>query len=232
MTDHQPTVFIVDDDSESLDSVRTLICVLDVPVKTFSSAEAFLEAYDGEPGCLVTDLRLPGLSGVELLEQLSERDQLLPAIVISGYADVSVTVEAMQQGALTLLEKPYRENDLWKTVGIALAQDLRTRALRQERNGIRCRLTTLTPDERSVLELIVDGIPNKMIAEKLDVGLRTVEARRRTILNKMSVKSIAGLARDFLIANDLERPIYQSLQARREQPPRDGSPDDCFSRGR
>lgn len=210
MMDHRPTVFIVDDDAESRDSVRTLIGVLDVPVKIFISAEEFLEAYDGEPGCLVTDLRMPGLSGVELLEQLQERDQLLPSIVISGYADVAVSVEAMKRGALTFLEKPYREHELWNAVRTALAADLRTCASRKERNEIRSRLANLSPDERTVMELIVEGMPNKMIAVQLDLGLRTVEARRRTILSKMGVESIAKLVRDVMLANDLQRPMYQN----------------------
>ena len=110
-----------------------------------------------------------------------------------------------------MLENPYRENELWNVVRIALAQDLRTRAFCKERNCIRKRLAELTPDERSVMEPIVNGMSNKQIAVKLDLGLRTVEARRRTILSKMNVDSIAGLVRDVMIANDLERPIYQQL---------------------
>jgi two-component system, LuxR family, response regulator FixJ len=210
MMNDRPTVFIVDDDSGSRDSVRALISIMDVPVNTFRSAEEFLEAYSGAPGCLVTDLRMPGLSGVELLEQLHVREQPLPAILISGYADISVTVEAMRQGAVAFLEKPYRENELWNAIRDALDQDLRTRAFRNVRKCIRTRLTSLTSEEQSVLELIVDGVPNKMIAVRLDLGLRTVEARRRTILDKMSVESIAELVRDVTIANDLERPSRTS----------------------
>lgn len=175
--------------------------------RTFSCGEDFLDAYRSELGCLVTDLRMPGISGTELLRELKVRHFDLPAVVISAFAEIPVTVEAMQLGAMTLLEKPYHENDLWNAVRNALQVAVRMRQERSEIREIRKRLQLLTPDEEAVMQLVVMGVPNKQISQQLDIGLRTVEARRRRILEKMNVESVAMLVQDVMLANQGARPV-------------------------
>ena len=206
MTTPEPVVFVVDDDARSRESVRVMVESMNLRALTYTSAEDFLERYTGEPGCLVTDLRMPGRNAVELIDTLLERRYFLPAIIITAYADVSVAVEAIQHGAVTLLEKPYRENDLWNSIRSAMQQAAEFRQLSEERQEVRARLQQLSEQERSVLDLVVDGVPNKAIARRLDIGVRTVEARRRSILDKMHVDSVARLVQDVVIANAGRRP--------------------------
>jgi FixJ family two-component response regulator len=190
----QATVFVVDDDQASRESVRSLVGPMGVRSELFSSAEEFLEAYDpSRPGCLVTDLRMLGMSGVELQEKLNSMGIRIPTIVMSAYADVPVTVRAMQQGAMTLLEKPCRGMELWDAIRKALRQDAQTRQAESNRREIKQRLETLTDQEREVLDLVVSGDLNKVIAKKLDVSLRTVEARRKRIFEKTQTSTVAEL---------------------------------------
>ena len=206
MTTPEPVVIVVDDDARSRETVRVMVESMNLRALTYTSAEDFLERYTGEPGCLVTDLRMPGRNAVELIDTLLERRYFLPAIIITAYADVSVAVEAIQHGAVTLLEKPYRENDLWNSIRSAMQQAAEFRQLSEERQEVRARLQQLSEQERSVLDLVVDGVPNKAIARRLDIGVRTVEARRRSILDKMHVDSVARLVQDVVIANAGRRP--------------------------
>ncbi len=126
---------------------------------------------------------------------------MLPAIVITGFADVPVVVEVMRRGAVTLLEKPYRENELWNAVRDALKQDVESRQEYEERLRIKVNMGSLTDDERIVMKMIFEGLPNKAISIRLDLGLRTVEARRRCLLRKMNVDSVARLIQDVLVAS-------------------------------
>lgn len=200
MTRNEPTIFIVDDDAHSRNSIFALVGSMQLKARTFASAEEFLDAYNGEPGCLVTDLRLPGRSAIELLASLQQGDRMLPTIVITAYAEISVAVEVMRTGAITLLEKPYRENELWNAIREGLQQDARSRAATGEAKKIRLRIEKLTPRESSVMKLILDGIPNKAVAAQLAVSLRTVEACRQTLFEKMEVDSVARLVQDVIIA--------------------------------
>ncbi len=188
------TVFVVDDDEASRDSVRCLVEPMGVAVELFASAEEFLDAYDpSRPGCLVTDLRMLGMSGLDLQEELSRRGIRIPTIVMSGYADVPVAERAMQQGALTLLEKPCRGMELWDAIQKALELDQKTHEENARRREIEDRLQTLTEQEQEILDSIVEGTPNKAIANTLDVSLRTVEARRKSIFQKTKTHSVAEL---------------------------------------
>ena len=188
------TVFVVDDDEAGRDSVRCLVEPMGVEVGLFASAEEFLDAYDpSQPGCLVTDLKMLGMSGLELQHELNRQGINIPTIVMSAYADVSVAVRAMQQGALTLLEKPCRGMELWDAIQKALDVDQETREENERRREIEERLQTLTTQEREILESIVEGMPNKAIAKNLDISLRTVEARRKSIFQKMKTHSVAEL---------------------------------------
>jgi FixJ family two-component response regulator len=200
-----PIVFIVDDDRSSRESARALVATLGLPTRAFASAEEFLNAYQGEPGCLITDLRMPGMSGVELLDAMADRGRTIPVVVVSGYAEVPVTVELMLRGAVTVLEKPCRNNDLWKAVRTAVQLDAESRLISDARREIKDRIDRLTDEERCVMRLIVDGQANKTIATRLDLSLRTVEARRRTVLARMQVESVARLVQDVMFANDCQR---------------------------
>lgn len=191
---NQATVFVVDDDQTARESVRSLVEPMNVNVELCASAEEFLEAYHPDrPGCLVTDLRMMGMSGVELLEELQRRHINIPTILISAYADVPVAVRAMKQGAVTVLEKPCRGMELWDAIRSALDKDRKQRETAARFQAIEQRLASLTDAERDVLERVVAGSPNKTIAKQLDISLRTVEARRRSIMQKMEVGSLAEL---------------------------------------
>jgi FixJ family two-component response regulator len=192
----EPTVFVVDDDRAARDSVCALVRSLGVRAESFASAEDFLAHYDADrPGCLVTDVRMFGMSGVELQQKLQEDGVPLPVIVITAFARTPLTVKVMQQGAVTLLEKPYAEDELWGAIRRALAIDAAGRKEYRQRQELRRRLERLTPQEREVLDAVVDGKPNKAIARELDVSIRTVENRRRDVFAKMQAHSVAELVK-------------------------------------
>ena len=192
----EPTVFVVDDDEMARDSLCALARSMGIHAESFTSAEAFLDHYDKErPGCLVTDVRMLGMSGLELQDKLRELDVQLPVIVITAYAHTPLTVRAMKGGAVTLLEKPYEENELWDAIREALSRDAAQRDTHQRRQQYRQRLEKLTPAERKVLNLIVAGEPNKVIAKRLGVSIRTVEAHRHRVFTKTQTDSVAELVR-------------------------------------
>ncbi len=192
----QPTVFIVDDDQASRESVRALVASMNVQTRLYESAEQFLADYDPSvPGCLVTDLRMLGMSGVELLEELRQRGIRIPAVVMSAYADVPNAVRSMQLGALTLIEKPCPDMALWEAIQQALEQDARERQREQRASEVARRLATLTPQERQVMDMVSQGVPNKAIAYRMQVSLRTVEARRKSVFQKTGTRTVAELVR-------------------------------------
>jgi two-component system, LuxR family, response regulator FixJ len=192
----EPTVFVVDDDEDARDSVCSLVRSMGIGALPFPSGEAFLASYvDAGPGCLVTDVRMAGMSGIELQEKLCQRNISLPVIILTAYARTRVTVRAMAAGAVTLLEKPYDEDELWDAIRKALARDAERRADVQRRREIRQGVEQLTPGERAVMDLIVQGLPNKVIARKLDLSVRAVENRRRAVFAKTQTDSVAGLVR-------------------------------------
>lgn len=192
----EPTVFVVDDDPAARDSVSALVRSMNGRCETFATGEEFLSAYDpSRTGCLVADLRLPGLSGLELQAELARRQWPLPMVLISGYVNVEKTVQAMKAGAEYVLRKPYRAQELWEAIQGALRIDQQWREQRARREELQQRFAALSPEEQDVLDLIADGLPNKVVARRLDVGLRTVEDRRRRIMNKVGVDSFAALVR-------------------------------------
>jgi two-component system, LuxR family, response regulator FixJ len=193
-------IFIVDDDKNSRDSVAALVGTMNLATQRFASAEDFLNVFFGQPGCLVCDYRLPGLSGTELLANLMERDLMIPTVVVSAFAEVPVAVEAMQRGAIAMLEKPYLENDMWNLVRTALRLDAGRRNERVERHRVRALIECLTNEERLVMDSIVDGLTNKTIAFRLDSSLRTVETRRRSVYDKLNVDCVAQLVK-LVVAN-------------------------------
>lgn len=192
----EATVYVVDDDPAVRDSVSALVNSAGLRVQSFPSAEAFLQDYKPEnPGCLVTDLRMLGMSGLDLLETLAKSASPLPAILISAYADVPAAVRAMEAGAVTLLEKPCRNDQLVQAIHKALERDKAQRATRTLQHDIKARLATLTPEEYEVMQRMVAGKLNKVIANELLISLRTVETRRHKVLEKMKADSLAELVR-------------------------------------
>lgn len=201
----EPTVFIVDDDPAARQSVSALIESMGLLAETYASAEKFLETYDpGRPGCLVTDYRMVGMSGLELQEALVSNKITLPVIVITAYADVPLAVDAMKRGAITLLEKPCHENELVSNIRRAVEMDARNRQEHAHVQQIQERLATLSKGELEVTKLLLAGKMNKNIARELDLGLRTVELRRHQIMKKMQVDSVAQLVKCLLAVGDID----------------------------
>ncbi|HKE96256.1 MAG TPA: response regulator FixJ [Povalibacter sp.] len=192
----RPTIFVVDDDSAVRDALKLLLRSVGQQVETYSSGQEFIDAYsEDRPGCLVLDIRMPGMSGLELQQKLNERHSILPIIFITGHGDVPMAVEAMQAGAVDFIQKPFRDQDLIDRINQALEKDSNNRAALGERNDIRRRLETLTPREREVLDLVVHGKANKVIAGDLKLSQRTVEIHRARVMEKMQASSLAHLVR-------------------------------------
>jgi two-component system, LuxR family, response regulator FixJ len=191
-----PVVFIVDDDAAVRNSLRLLIKSIGLVPTVLESAREFLDNYDpAQPGCMVLDVRMPGMSGLELQEQLNRLGAVIPVIFITGHGDVAMAVEAMQAGAFDFLQKPFRDQDLIDRIQRALEKDRANRAVLAERSLIRQRLELLTPREREVLDLVTDGKANKVMAADLGVSQRTVEIHRARVMEKMGAASLAHLVR-------------------------------------
>jgi two-component system, LuxR family, response regulator FixJ len=196
MKELSTTVFIVDDDEAVRDSLRLLLKSIGLPVRTFASAQEFLPSYDvRQPGCLVLDIRMPGMSGLELQQQLNMRGATIPVVFISGHGDIPMAVEAMQHGAFDFLQKPFRDQDLIDRVQRALERDATIRAQLQATDRIREHLASLTPREREVLDLVTAGKANKVMAGDLGVSQRTIEIHRARVMEKMQARSLAQLVR-------------------------------------
>jgi FixJ family two-component response regulator len=203
-----PTAFVVDDDEAVRSSLRMLLKSLGIPAITHGSAAEFLAEYDLEqPGCLIADVRMPGMSGLELQDELNRRGAIIPVIFITGHGDVPMAVEAMQHGAVDFLQKPFSDKDLSDRVQGALAADLRNRALLGEKDQIRARIAMLTPREKQVLQLVTLGKANKVIAGDLGVSQRTVEIHRAHLMEKMGAASLAHLVRMTMVA-DIGKSTY------------------------
>ena len=194
MNDESALVYIVDDDDAVRDSLGLLMRSVGLACATFASARQFLDAYDPEAvSCLVADIRMPGLSGLELQQEISDRHLEIPIIFITGHGDVPMAVKAMKAGALDFLQKPFRDQDLLDRIHAAIQRDRDRRTLRREIQSIRERLETLTPRETEVMEKVVQGCANKVIAMDLGVSQRTVELHRARVMHKMDVRSLAEL---------------------------------------
>jgi FixJ family two-component response regulator len=196
MKERVPTVYIVDDDNGIRSSIRVLMKSVGMPALTFSSAEEFLRGYlPAQPGCAVVDIRMPGMNGLELQQQLTERGALIPVIFITGHGDIPMAVEAMRNGAFEFLQKPFRDQDLIDSVQKALVRDKESRAALTEHGHIRACIDSLTPREREVLDLLTAGKANKSMAADLGLSQRTVEIHRAHVMEKMGARSIAQLVR-------------------------------------
>lgn len=188
------TVFIVDDDEAVRDSLTLLMESVSLPARAFESALHFLDAYDpAEPGVLVLDVRMPGMSGLDLQRRLAASDVVLPVLFVTGHGDVPMAVRAMQAGALDFVQKPFADQELLDRVHQALVRGAEERRQRERRLRIQARIDTLSPREHEVMELVVQGLANKVIANVLSVSQRTVEIHRARVMEKTGAESLAEL---------------------------------------
>lgn len=199
MTSEVPSnsvVYIVDDDQSIRYAMGLLLKSVRLDHQVFSSADEFLETYSGNNnGCLVLDIRMPGLGGLELQQKLIEMDCSLPIIFISGHGDIPMAVDAMQKGAFDFIQKPFRDQELLDRISDALNTAEKRQSARAQKAGVQERVDTLTKREHEVLDLVVTGKPNKIIAHELGVSQRTIEIHRARVMDKMHAKSLAELVR-------------------------------------
>jgi FixJ family two-component response regulator len=190
------TVFLVDDDPSVRRALARLIKSAGYQVQTFVSAREFLDRMpETEPACLVLDVRLPGLSGIDLQLELQRRNLILPVIFITGHGDIPMTVKAMKAGAVDFLPKPVRDTDLLRAIEQALARALHDHAQWDQAKSIQCRVEKLTPREREVMHWVVRGWLNKQIASELGIGEKTIKVHRARVMQKLEVDSVAELVR-------------------------------------
>ncbi|CAK0773051.1 Transcriptional regulatory protein FixJ [Gammaproteobacteria bacterium] len=208
----QPTVFVVDDDPAVRDSLRLLLESVGLVAETFSSAHQFLDATEPEQsGCVLLDIRMPGMSGLELQRRLVARGITLPVIIITGHGDVTTAVQAMKTGAVDFLEKPFNDQVLLDRIHDAINRDTQARRARAEQDEVGRHLATLSPREVEVLDLIIAGKANKVIALDLGISEKTVEAHRARTMDKMQVRSTADLVRTVL--------LYRTSRPTADSPP-------------
>jgi FixJ family two-component response regulator len=196
MTQATPIVFVVDDDPSVREALSSLIRSVGLSVKTFSSAQEFLTSQRPDaPACLVLDVRLPGLSGLDLQRELAATHSSIPIIFITGHGDVPTSVRAMKGGAVDFLQKPFNGQDLLDCIHHAISMARQRVAERAERAAVQSRFATLTPREREVLALVVTGRLNKQIADDLGAAEKTVKVHRGRVMEKMQARSVADLVR-------------------------------------
>lgn len=193
----EPTVFIIDDDPAVARSLRWLIEAVKLKVELFASAQVFLDTYDETtPGCMLLDVRIPGLSGLELQEQLAKRYAYhVPIIFVTGHGDVKMAVRAIQFGAFDFVEKPFRDQELLDKIQRAIVFDAEQRGKVAKQVEITELISTLSPREREVFDLVAEGMSNKAIAYTLELSSKTVEAHRAKVMEKLHAKSLADLVK-------------------------------------
>lgn len=189
-------VFVVDDDAAMRKSLRWLIESVGLEVETFGSANEFLESYDAtQIGCLVLDVRMPGMSGLDLQEHLQSQRFALPVLIVTGHADVPMAVRALKAGAFDFIEKPFNDQVMLERVQKAIEHAMRIRAEAEQRAEIDQRIETLTPRERQVMEMVVNGMANKQVAAELGLSEKTIEVHRKHVMDKMRAGNVADLIR-------------------------------------
>jgi two-component system, LuxR family, response regulator FixJ len=199
MKNDAAVVMVVDDDAGVRNAMRSLLKSVGLNSALYASAQEFLDAYKpSQLGCLVLDIRMPGMSGLELQQQLNLRGAVIPVIFMTGHGDIPMAVEAMQHGAFDFLQKPFRDQDLLDRIQRAIAKDAELRKSLGEHERIQKHLESLTPREREVLDLMTQGKQNKVIGQDLGVSPRTIEIHRARVMEKMGAHSVAELVRMML----------------------------------
>ena len=194
--DHQASVFIVDDDADVRRAVGSLVRSVDLQSHDFSSAQEFLDQYDPDwPGCLVLDIRMPGMTGIQLQHELRDRHIDLPIIFITAHGEIPIATSAMRDGAVDFLPKPYSPQVLLDRIHEAISLDRQRRVASARRREVESRVCTLTLREREVMEFLADGCSNKVIAKRLGISQKTVDNHRSKVLEKMEVDNPTQLAR-------------------------------------
>jgi two-component system, LuxR family, response regulator FixJ len=192
----EPTVFVVDDEPIIRTSLQRLIQSVSLNVETFATAVEFLDAYQaGRPGCVVLDVRMPGISGLDLQDRMVERGIDIPVIFITAYGDVPMAVRALKAGAVDFLQKPFNNQTLLDCIQDAIGQDAQARRDRARQDELVTLFAELTPREREVMDLVVSGKPNREIAVELGLSAKTVEVHRAHVMHKLHVDSLADLVR-------------------------------------
>ncbi len=193
-------VYVVDDDKAVRDSLALLLKSIGLQAKLFESAQDFLDEYSPDwMGCIILDIRMPGMSGLELQKKLIELQCAMPITFVTGHGDVPMAVEAMQDGAFDFIQKPFRDQELLDRINRALNWDSEHRTEEQRKRAVQQRYATLTPREKEVMDCVVRGLANKVIAMDLDLSQRTVEIHRARVMEKMGSKSLADLVRMSLL---------------------------------
>lgn len=203
MTD-DPTVYVVDDIDSNRVLLQNLIESVDIAVETYVSARAFLEAFEGDErtACLLLDIRMPDMSGLELQKELNARGVTIPIIFVTAHGDVPVTIQAMKEGAFDFVQKPFNNQAVLDQVFKALEESERRKKSAKNKTEVLARMEVLTPRERDVMEHVVQGEPNKRIAYNLDISERTVEIHRSRMMEKMQAASLADLVRMAVLVED------------------------------
>jgi len=199
-----PYVYVVDDDQSVRNSLQWLLESVGIRTRVFADARSFLDTYQpGSPGCLVLDVRMPGMSGLDLQQQLRELEIDVPVIIVTGHADVPMAIRAMKDGAVDFIEKPYSDQILLERIQAALASDVQEQARRERVARIRANFDHLTFREKQIFERIVAGKPNKAIATELSISVKTVEVHRSRLMSKMQAGSLSELVKQALLLADV-----------------------------
>ncbi len=193
--DENSVVYVVDDDEAVREGISDLVQGMGLISRSFAAAEEFMLAYTpGKPACLLLDVRMPGMSGMELLSKLADKDILLPTVMVTGHGDIPMVTEALRMGAVDFMEKPFREQNLWTSIKRALANGEAHRNAQAQRADLKNKLSLLTAKERRVLQLLVTGKVDKQIANEIGVTRRAAAFHRANILEKMAAASVVELA--------------------------------------
>lgn len=195
------TVYVVDDDNEICEALTWLLESADIKVKRYTCGIEFLKSYNGEPGCIVLDVRMKNISGLKLQEKLIENNHDIPIIFITGHGDVQMAVRAMKNGAVEFFTKPFNSQDLLESVQAILENNRKEEKKQQEKHLILQRLRTLTSRENDILVKVVEGKSSKIIAKELEISVHTVELHRANIMKKMDVNAVAELVRLVMLYN-------------------------------
>lgn len=203
MSQDNPIIYIIDDDASIRDMLEMMVASVGHESRSFADGASFLEAFEDGHGCILLDIRMPGMSGMVVQEKLNELNTMTPVIFITGHGDIAMAVEAMQKGAFDFMEKPFREFELLEKIDKAVAQDKEQRSDLTKQHEIKERIESLTKRELEIMRLVAKGHANKVIAIDLNIAQGTVEIHRSRIMNKMKARSLAQLMRMLMVAGEL-----------------------------